>query len=68
MTRVEHGPAASFMKNGLNAVLVDTNILVYVYDPRDRAKQDRAILVLDQLFDAERAVLSVQCLTEFFFS
>lgn len=56
------------MKSGLNAFLVDTNILVYAYDPRDRVRQEKAIFVLDQLFDAERAVLSVQCLTEFFIS
>lgn len=54
------------MKNGLNGFLIDTNILVYGHDPRDRAKQDLAILLVESLITAERAVLSVQCLSEFF--
>ena len=29
------------MMNASNAILVDTNILIYAYDPRDRDKQDR---------------------------
>jgi predicted nucleic acid-binding protein len=47
-------------------MLLDTNVLVYAHDPRDRPKQERALLVLDRLIEAERAVLSVQCLSEFF--
>ncbi len=54
------------MRNALNACLVDTNVLIYAYDPRDRDKQQRAILVLDELIESERAVISVQCLSEFF--
>lgn len=50
----------------MSAFLVDTNILVYVHDPRDRAKQERALAVLDRLIPGQQAVLSVQCLTEFF--
>lgn len=46
--------------------LVDTNILVYIYDPRDRDKQVRADSVVDRLIQSEQAVVSVQCLTEFF--
>ncbi|MBI3977765.1 MAG: PIN domain-containing protein [Chloroflexi bacterium] len=52
--------------NASNAILVDTNILVYTHDRRDVAKQERAQLVLGQLIQNERAVVSVQCLTEFF--
>jgi predicted nucleic acid-binding protein len=47
-------------------MLLDTNVLVYAHDPRDRPKQERALLVLDRLIEAERAVLSAQCLSEFF--
>lgn len=54
------------MRNGSNAFLVDTNVLVYAHDPRDRKKQEQAFRVLDSLISSERAVLSVQCLTEFF--
>jgi len=46
--------------------LVDTNVLVYAADPRDRAKQTAAAELLEGLIAAQRAVLSVQCLTEFY--
>ena len=46
--------------------LVDTNVLVYAHDPRDTRKQERALAVLDRLIPRSEAVLSVQCLTEFF--
>lgn len=52
--------------NGSTGFLLDTNVLVYVYDPRDRAKQERALQVVDRLIHSRRAVLSVQCLSEFF--
>lgn len=48
------------------ATLVDTNVLVYVHDPRDRRKQAVAADLLDTLFAAEQVVISVQCMTEFF--
>ena len=35
--------------NFMNAV--DTNVLIYVHDPRDRIKQDTAIFLLDSLTD-----------------
>lgn len=54
------------MKNGLNGFLVDTNLLVYGHDPRDRAKQELAITIVESLIAADLAVLSVQCLSEFF--
>lgn len=47
-------------------MLVDTNLLVYPYDPRDAVKQQMAIALLDRLFASRLVVLSVQCLTEFF--
>lgn len=38
-------------------------LLVYAYDPRDRAKQQRALDVLKRLVQAERAALSAPCLS-----
>lgn len=53
------------MLSGSPAILVDTNVLVYAHDPRNRAKQDKAVAVLDLLFTQGRVALSVQCLNEF---
>lgn len=47
-------------------ILVDTNVLVYPYDPRDRSKQLIATDVVSRLVMANRIALSVQCLTEFY--
>jgi predicted nucleic acid-binding protein len=49
-----------------DSLLIDTNVLVYAHDPRDQDKQARALLVLDTLIAAQRAVVSVQCLSEFY--
>ena len=54
------------MTNASADVLVDTNILVYVHDPRDAVKQERALTVLDQLIGRGHVVLSAQCLSELF--
>jgi predicted nucleic acid-binding protein len=50
----------------MNAVLVDTNLLVYAHDRGEPEKQAQAIQVLDDLERESRGVLSVQCLAEFF--
>lgn len=50
----------------MNDILVDTNVLVYTFDPGDRLKQDKAREVLAALLVQDRVALSVQCLTEFF--
>lgn len=47
-------------------VLLDTNILVYIYDTQETAKQERAIAVTDQLIRSGRAVISTQVMGEFF--
>ncbi|MFW9257275.1 twitching motility protein PilT [Nostoc sp. KVJ20] len=47
-------------------VLLDTNILVYIYDPLDIVKQERAIAITDQLIRSGKAVISTQVLGEFF--
>lgn len=46
-------------------VLIDTNVLVYVFDQNDPIRQDRAIQVLRVLEDSAIGRLSVQCLAEF---
>lgn len=47
-------------------VLLDTNILVYIYDSLDSAKQERAIAIVDRLIQTTRAVVSPQVMGEFF--
>lgn len=64
--RGETGLGKNYMTNDSDAFLVGTNILVYAHDPRDRAKQDQALLVLDALVTSKQAAVSVQCLSEFF--
>lgn len=54
------------MKSASSDILVDTNVLVYALDPRDRRKQDQAREILAKLVPNKRAVLSVQSLNEFF--
>lgn len=54
------------MTTGSSAFLVDTNVLVYMHDPRDSAKQERAIETFSRIVEAGDAVLSAQCLSEFF--
>lgn len=47
-------------------VFLDTNILVYIYDPLDPVKQQRAIEVVDRLISTSLAVISSQVMGEFF--
>lgn len=47
-------------------VFLDTNILVYIYDFLDTAKQERAMAVTDQLIRSGKAVISTQVMGEFF--
>lgn len=46
-------------------VLIDTNILVYIFDPRDIQRQEQAIALVLKLEEHGSSCLSVQCLTEF---
>lgn len=47
-------------------ILVDTNVLVYVYDRSEPEKQHRALDVLDRLLVTGKGALSTQVLSEFF--
>ena len=46
-------------------ILMDTNILVYTFDPRDIKRQEQAIDVLLELEERKAGCLSAQCLSEF---
>jgi predicted nucleic acid-binding protein len=47
-------------------ILLDTNVLVYVYDLAEPGKQQRALEVVDGLITAELGAVSTQVLGEFF--
>ena len=47
-------------------VLIDTNVLVYMYDRSEPSKRQRAVEVLQQVRDAEAGALSAQVLSEFY--
>ena len=47
-------------------ILIDTNILVYAYDPGDPVRQQQAALILSELRLRNTGMLSVQSLAEFF--
>lgn len=46
--------------------LIDTNILVYAYDPQAGQKQARALEILDRLVETGSGALSTQVLSEFY--
>ncbi len=46
-------------------ILLDTNILVYAYDPADSRRQEHAIELLDRIHDLGTGRLSSQTLAEF---
>ncbi len=47
-------------------ILVDTNILLYAYDPGEPVKQSQAAAILDRLATLRLGVLTPQVLAEFF--
>jgi predicted nucleic acid-binding protein len=46
--------------------IVDTNIIVYAYDPSDSAKQSSAQSLIETLVAQDRLVVTVQVLNEFY--
>ena len=54
------------MRSALIAILVDTNVLVYAYDPTERLKQAVAMSVLRDVEARGVGAISVQVLNEFF--
>ncbi len=47
-------------------ILIDTNILVYAYDPGDAVRQQQSAIILNELRLRNTGILSVQSLAEFF--
>ena len=50
----------------MEPILIDTNLLVYAYDRRDRTRQESAIKILRLLVKSGIGRISAQCLGEFF--
>lgn len=44
---------------------IDTNIFVYIYDPRDKGKQKQAIELVEQLTLSDKGHISAQVIGEF---
>jgi predicted nucleic acid-binding protein len=47
------------------SILLDTNVLVYAFDPRRVEQQEKALAVLLRLEESGAGCLSPQCLSEF---
>lgn len=47
-------------------VLIDTNLLVYMYDLDEPEKQRQAVEVVQRVYEAETGALSAQVLSEFY--
>lgn len=47
-------------------ILIDTNLLVYMFDDRDPERQKRALEVVTTLGELSIGCLSAQCLSEFY--
>jgi predicted nucleic acid-binding protein len=54
--------------SGVETVFLDTNILAYARDRSERVKGLRAQDLLDKMFHAGSPVISVQVLSEFFWT
>lgn len=49
----------------MSLILLDTNVLIYSYDQNDPEKQAQAVLILENLHQANNGCISVQSLAEF---
>ena len=50
----------------MTEILIDTNILVYVFDLAEIRKRAHAIVIVRELQNRSLGCLSIQCLSEFF--
>lgn len=50
----------------MTRILIDTNVLVYLFDTSDQPRQDQAVSILRHLEKTKQGQLSAQCLAEFF--
>ena len=51
---------------GHHDILVDSNVVIYAYDPADAWKQQRAIVLLDRVAVEDRGVVSTQVVNEYY--
>jgi predicted nucleic acid-binding protein len=56
---------ASEASSTVNTILIDTNLLLYAYDPTEITRSEHAQKVLQHLEETGLGRLSVQCLAEF---
>ena len=49
----------------MTEILIDTNLLVYMFDLAEEVKRKKAIAIVRELEINQRGCLSVQCLSEF---
>ena len=45
---------------------IDTNILVYAYDPDEREKHEKVVAIVEELWESRTGALSTQVLQEFY--
>jgi predicted nucleic acid-binding protein len=50
----------------VSKIFIDTNILIYSLDSRDKKKQNRAREVLQRIIDKHKPVISTQVINEFY--
>lgn len=50
----------------MTEILIDTNILVYVFDLAEIEKRAQAVMIIRELQNRSLGCLSIQCLSEFF--
>lgn len=50
----------------MTEILIDTNILVYVFDLAEASKRSHSVVIMRELQNRSLGCLSIQCLSEFF--
>lgn len=54
------------MSDNSDYIFVDTNIIVYCFDDANQVKKRKSIEIMEDLWDSQKGVLSLQVLKEFF--
>lgn len=54
------------MSDNSDNIFVDTNIIVYCFDDANQVKKRKSIEIMEDLWDSQKGVLSLQVLKEFF--
>ena len=63
---MSHAHGSARISTSAGSVLVDTNVLVYLYDSSAESKQRQALALIAALEKAQRGAVSTQVLSEFF--